>query len=234
MAKRMKVIVDMVMFVLFILLMSFEMPGRQTHEWLGICIFGFFIIHVALNKRWGRAVGKGRYSSFRMFQTAIIFLLAAVMLGSLLSGILLSESVFSFLNIKADYELAQPLHMLSAYWGLVLMSLHIGTNWTLFLNRWKQRWNNQKDKREWIFRIVGAAIAGYGAVAFHKRRIAEYLFMKSHFVMFDPTETLFTFLLDYVFIIGLFVWIGHYSSQLFKWIDRGKRNGEQRERKENP
>ena len=58
-----------------------------------------------------------------------------------------------------------------------------------------------------ILRIVAAV---YGMYAFVKRDIGNYMLLKIHFVFFDYDEPLFFFLLNYIAVMGLFIFIGHY------------------------
>lgn len=58
--------------------------------------------------------------------------------------------------------------------------------------------------------IVAAAIACYGCYAFIKRDIFDYMFLRTHFVFFDYSEPLVFFILDYVAVMGMFVFIGYY------------------------
>ncbi len=64
-----------------------------------------------------------------------------------------------------------------------------------------------------ILRILGTAIALYGVYAFFRREIPGYLFLRTQFVFFDFSEPLIFFFLDYLSIMGLFVWTGHYLSK---------------------
>ena len=68
--------------------------------------------------------------------------------------------------------------MVCAYWGLVLMSLHLGLLW--------QAGNQQ---------LYAAAVA---------------------LCFFDYEEPLLFFLLDYVAVMGLFVWLGYYFTRLLR------------------
>ena len=46
----------------------------------------------------------------------------------------------------------------------------------------------------------------------------DYLFGTIGFSFFDQAEPLSRFLLDYLAVMGLFVWLGHYLSVLCKKI----------------
>ena len=77
--------------------------------------------------------------------------------------------------------------------------------------------------RTWILRILAAAIAVYGIYAFVARDIASYMFLKIQFVFFDFEEPLIFFLLDYLAVMGLFVFIGHYFAEFLKRYSRKRK-----------
>ena len=77
--------------------------------------------------------------------------------------------------------------------------------------------------RTCILRIVVAVVAIYGMYAFVKRDIGNYMLLKVHFVFFDYDEPLFFFLLDYVAVMGLFLFIGHYLAAFLRQYGRKKK-----------
>ena len=77
--------------------------------------------------------------------------------------------------------------------------------------------------RTWILRILAAAIAVYGIYAFAARDMASYMFLKIQFVFFDFEEPLIFFLLDYMAVMGLFVFIGHYLAESLKRCGRKRK-----------
>lgn len=206
----MKIIVDFGMTVLLLLLMTYELIGQAVHEWLGVGMFVLLILHHVLNKAWGQNVLKGRYSAVRILQTVLVIGVLSAMIGSMISGVILSRHVFSSLPIRGGRAFARSLHMVCAYGGFVLMSLHLGFHWGVMMGIIKKHIKKQSAVRKWIWRIAAAMIAGYGIFAFVKRDIGSYMFLKNQFVFFDFEEPLILFLLDYVSIMGLFVFISHY------------------------
>ena len=91
--------------------------------------FLLFLLHHGLNWKWLRGLGRGRYTAFRVLQTILAALLLFCMLGVMASGILLSRHLFAALPIPGGRSWARVVHMLCAYWGFVLMSLHLGLHW---------------------------------------------------------------------------------------------------------
>lgn len=138
------------------------------------------------------------------------------MLGSMISGIIISRSVLSFLPISGGQSFGRNLHMISAYWGFILMSLHLGLHWNMMMGMAKKAVKKPIPMGTWLLRGIGFLIAAYGAYAFLKRDIGIYMLMQSHFVFFDYEEPLIFFLADYIAVMGLFVLIGHYLTKGIK------------------
>ena len=204
---KIKISVDAAMSVFMLLLMAYGLVGEAAHEWIGMGMFVLFVLHHILNRRWIKAVPQGHYTPLRLVQTALIGLIFLCMVGSMVSGIVLSRHVFAFLPKHGGYELTGKLHILCAFWGFVLMSLHLGMHWNMLLTMARKHLQLSKI-RTWALRIAGYSFATYGVVTFVRRDVGLYLLLKSHFVFFDYSEPLITFLLDYLAVLGLFVAIG--------------------------
>lgn len=217
-----KIITDIAMTVLLLLLMAYSLVGEKAHEWLGIGMFVLFILHHVLNNRWSKNLFKGKYTPFRMLQTALVVLALASMAGAMVSGIVLSRYALGFLPITGGSSWARTLHMLSSYWGFAFISLHLGLHWSMMMGMAKRMWGEPSATRAWIVRVIGFLIAGYGIYAFIKREIGSYMLLKIQFVFFDFEEPLFFFLLDYIAVMGLFVFVGHYLSEGLKRTGREK------------
>ena len=202
--------VDIGMMVALMFLMTYEMIGQSIHEWLGIGMFLLFVIHHVLNRRWFGGLLKGKYTPFRIWQTMLVVSVLLSMIGSMVSGAIISRSVLSFLPIHGGSSFGRKLHMLSAYWGFVLMSLHLGLHWNMMLGAMGKALKGTSAPHIWILRIIAMAVAFYGMYAFIKRDIGNYMLLNIHFVFFDYDEPLFFFLLDYAAVMGLFIFVGHY------------------------
>lgn len=218
-----KICVDIGMTIALLLLMTYELIGQAAHEWLGIGMFVLFLTHHILNRKWMGNFLKGRYTPLRIWQTLLVVLVLLCMIGSMVSGIILSRHALSFLPISGGRSFARSLHMVSAYWGFVWMSLHLGLHWSLMMAMARKAFPNVSPVRTWILRILAAAIAVYGIYAFAARDIAGYMFLKIQFVFFDFEEPLVFFLLDYMAVMGLFVFTGHYLAESLKCCSRKRK-----------
>lgn len=143
------------------------------------------------------------------------------MLGSMTSGVILSRHVLSFLPIRGGRAFARILHMMAAYWGFVFMSLHLGFHWSMMMSMARKVVNKQSQIRKWVLRAAAFLIAGYGIYEFTRRDIGSYMLLKNQFVFFDFEEPLILFMLDYIAVMGLFVAVGHYMSEILKKLQKG-------------
>lgn len=218
-----KLSVDMGMTAALLLLMAYELAGQAAHEWIGIGMFVLFVIHHILNGSWTRNLLKGRYSPVRMMQTGLVLLILCTMAGLMISGVILSRHALSFLPIKGGCSFARNLHMVSAYWGFVLMSVHLGLHWNMMTAMAKKLFSKPSAVRKWAGRILALATAVYGIYAFVKRDIGTYMLLRSHFVFFDYEEPLVFFCLDYTAVMGLFVFAGNYVCAGLRMIGRGRK-----------
>lgn len=218
MSKTMKIkmMIDMLMTIALLLLMSYGLLGEEWHEWIGMGIFLLFVAHHVLNRKWIGNIRKGSYTPFRFVQTLLVAAILVTMLGSMVSGILLSRYVFTFVDVSGVAMLARNVHMVCGYWNFILMALHLGLHWSIFVGIAGKKCGKSSLGRTWLARIIGAAIAAYGIYAFIKRAIGTYMFLQVHFVFFDYEEPILLFLMDYLTVMGLFVFVGHYIGYVLK------------------
>lgn len=223
--------VDIVMTVALLLLMTYSLIGETAHEWIGIGMFVLFVLHHFLNRKWSRNILKGKYTELRILQTVFVLAVLICMAGSMISGIVLSRHVFENLPVYGGQGLARTVHMLCVYWGFVSMSLHLGFHWSILIGMASKAFTDASGIWKGILRVLAFVIAGYGVYAFIKRNVADYMFLRSHFVFFDYTEPLIFFILDYLAIMGMFVFAGHYLTEWIRYRSRG-RAGKRDENKE--
>ena len=219
--QQAKIAVDILMTLCLLFLMPYELIGEAIHEWIGAGMFLLFIIHHILNRKWTGNLTKGRYTPLRIIQTILVILILICILGSMVSGIILSRHVFAFLEIRGLSAPARVIHMTCAYWGFVLMSLHLGIHWGMMMGMAGKIFPKPSKARTWILRLAGIGIAGYGVYAFIKRDILSYLLMQVQYVFFNFEEPVIFFILDYMAAMGLFVFIGYYLRKGLAWKRQG-------------
>lgn len=214
----MKIAVDILMTLALLFLMGYQFWGDMAHEWVGAGMFLLFMIHHILNGNWHKNLLHGRYSPSRLFMLVINAMVFLSMIGLMISGIMLSNHVFVFLGIRGGMSFARLLHMASSYWGFVLMSLHLGLHWGMLLGMMKRAWKLEEDfnKGKIVFPVLGAGIALYGLTVFIRRNLLTYMLLRTQFVFLDFNEPVPLFYLDYLAMMGTFIFLAYYTSGFFR------------------
>ena len=127
---------DLSLIVVLLLLMGYSLIGEEIHECLGLGMLLLLIFHHAINVSWYRNLKRGQYSTYRCIQTMLTALLFFTVLGSMLSGLALSQYVLDFLPLCGDNE---PARAFAAIMGLFLTIAHYGGS---FLRRLSTRKTN--------------------------------------------------------------------------------------------
>ncbi len=210
-----KIVVDVLMTLTLLFLMGYQLWGEAAHEWVGALMMVLFIAHHFLNRQWYLNLFKGRLTPLRMFQIIVNTSLLIAMLLQMYSGIIMSRYAFTFLPIDGGMALARRLHILGAYWGYILMSIHLGLHWNMVLNVLKRKIGKTNASRfvKIVLFIFGILIAAYGLFVFIDRDFLTYMFLRSEFVFLDYREPLWSFYLDYISLLGLWLFLAHYLSK---------------------
>jgi len=208
---KIKRVVDAFMVVLFLLLMAKQLTGSGVHEYLGVVMFALWAIHFLLNRRWCLGLLKGKYSSFRILQLIINTLLLFAVLGVVLSSVVISGEVFSSFTFDRDIETAQRVHIFSAFWYFILMSLHLGLHWKTVSQKFLR---GVKPRIIWVMKGLLIPICIYGVYSFLKNDIVSYLFLVSSYVFFDFERPVILYVTEYLSIMALFISIMHYGLRL--------------------
>lgn len=220
--QTLKITVDALMTLALLMLMAYELIGQTTHEIIGTVMLLLFVAHHILNRSWHKNLFRGRYSPYRVFQTALVAAIFLLMVGQGVSGVMLSRHLFTFLPIQGGAYWARSLHMLGAYWNFVLMSLHLGLHWSMALAPLQRAFRGKAV----LLPVAGAVVVLFGVTAFLRREVGAYLLGQIQFTIFDFEEPLVLFFLDYLAMMGLFVWTGHYLGLLLRKLSRPRKGGQ--------
>lgn len=101
--KKVKIIIDVLMLIVFIALMCNQLTGIFTHEILGVSVIVLFIIHQILNINFYKNLFKGKYNKLRVGLTIINILLIIMMIIMIVSALMVSEYLFQDLDIGSNY-----------------------------------------------------------------------------------------------------------------------------------
>ena len=207
--QRLRMTIDITMTILSIILMggNYLFPADLIHEILGVGLFVLWGLHIALNRRWYGAIFRGNYNPYRVMQTIINCCILICTIFLMISGIILSNHIFTFLNIQGGLGFARIVHLLASHWYYLFMSLHIGLHvGRLF----------QDITTKIIPRIILALVCAYGIYAFIARGVWKYLILRQQFFFFDLDRGYILFAIDYISIIILFATLSHLLAKSLK------------------
>ena len=236
--NRIRLPIDIMMTLVSIVLMggNYLFPADIVHEILGVGLFVLWSVHIFLNRRWYGAIFKGKYNPYRIMQTVINCCILICTIILMISGIILSNHLFTFLNIQSGLGFARIAHLLSSHWYYLFMSLHIGLHVGVITNKMRHpapinchpelvsgSSTNEMPKQvrhdklcKILPRILLALTCLYGLYTFIARGVWKYLVLKQQFFFFDLERGYILFAMDYISIIILFATISHFIAKLLK------------------
>ena len=236
--NKIRLPLDIMMTLVSIVLMggNYLFPADIVHEILGVALFVLWAIHIFLNRRWYGAIFKGKYNSYRIMQTVINCCILICTIFLMISGIILSNQLFTFLNIQSGLGFARIAHLLASHWYYLFMSLHIGLHVGVIANKMRHpapinchpelvsgSSTNEMPKQvrhdklhKIIPRIILVLVCAYGLYAFIARGVWKYLILRQQFFFFDLERGYVLFVLDYISIIILFSTILHLIASRLK------------------
>ncbi len=218
--KKIRILIDMLMTIFFIILMGYFITGNKVHEILGTITFVLFIIHNILNIKWYKAILKGKHNFQRIFHIVINLLLLVAMLGMMVSGIMISSNVFSFLNIQTTM-FGRKLHMLSTSWGFILMEIHVGLHLNSMMSKINKKMKNSTFEYVYYFGLL--ILEGLGLYSFISTKVWEDMLLVNDFKFYDYNQNGIIFYLKY---IGIVVFIELTVYLIFKLINKLKNKEE--------
>ena len=234
--QRLRMTIDITMTILSIILMggNYLFPADLVHEILGVGLFVLWGVHIALNRRWYVAIFRGKYNPYRVMQTVINCCILICTILLMISGIILSNHIFTFLNIQGGLGFARIAHLLASHWYYLFMSLHIGLHVEMIKNKVCHPNTNRHPeldsgshaeempkqvRHDKLRRILLALVCAYGIYAFIARGVWKYLILRQQFFFFDLDRGYILFAIDYISIIILFATLSHL---LAKSLKKGK------------
>jgi len=147
-----KFIISLLITIAMLLLMDpRSFYGLAFHEWAGLIIGIFFILHKILNWGWIKKVTLGFFRKCtgraRLNYVLDVLLLAGITL-MILSGIAIARTIdFSWLNLGGSGMFWRVMHTSSSFITLALFGIHLGLhwNWVLILLHLKKSKNGKKN-----------------------------------------------------------------------------------------
>ncbi|MBP5328879.1 MAG: DUF4405 domain-containing protein [Spirochaetaceae bacterium] len=203
----------MTVFSIVLMGSAYLFPAEILHEIIGVMMFELWAVHIVLNHCWYGAVFRGRYNARWILQTIINCNILVCVIFLMISGIFLSNHIFTFLRIESGLGFARIAHLLASHWYYMYMSLHIGLQVEMLAEKFRIP---RKGVSAIILRVVFLLLSLYGIYAFLTRGIWRYLILQQQFFFLDLERGYVLFFLDYISIIILFATDIHYLKKLLQ------------------
>jgi hypothetical protein len=215
---------DLVMTFLMLIAMAYYITGNMVHEVVGVVVLLLFIVHNFLNRRWYKAILKGTLSVRRILQIGINLLFLVTMVLMMVSAVLISSDIFPFIPINNDMTLRQ-IHVQTAYWGFIIMAVHIGFSWGMIINSMRRMTGITGTNRIRTIgmRILAVLIVVYGVHSSFEGEMGSKLFIYNPFG-WSYDDTTLRFLIDHLAIMGIYICGTHYT---LKFIHKQEKRAEQ-------
>lgn len=210
---------NLVMVLCILVIMDYRFITNTIHEMLSLFTLLLFIIHNTLNRRWYMAISKGKMDLLRILKTFTNLLLLLMMVLVAVTGVLISQTIFASLSLS-DNILVHELHILSAYSGFILIAIHLGFHWNELFGKLYRLLKINRTSSSFILlsRLASLFIIGYGIYASFTRQIGSKLLLQHVVTDWAATPSLIGFIVDYAAIMGCYVAIIYYLTQLVQKI----------------
>lgn len=217
---------DLVMTVFMFVAMAYYITGNTIHEFVGAVVFVLFIVHNFLNRHWYIKILKGKYKLRRILQIGVNLLFLVTMIMMMISGVFISSDVFPFIPVNNDMIYRQ-IHVQTAYWGFIIMAVHIGFSWGMVINSVRKMTGITSANRihTIALRILAVLIVMYGVHSSFEREMGSKLFIYNPFGNWVNDDSITRFLIDHLSIAGIYICGTHYA---LKFIQKQERRAVQK------
>jgi hypothetical protein len=215
-----RLVIDLTMTILMLVAMAYQITGNTIHEVIGVILFLLFVVHNILNRRWYKAITKGKYNIRRVLSITVNLLFLMSMVTIIISSFPISSDLFPFIPVNNDMVWREK-HVLTSYWAFILMAVHIGMSWITIINAVGKMGGitHTNRIRTIILRFIAVMIVVYGVQASFDREMSYKLTIYNPFG-WGTDDSALRFLIDHLAIMGIYIGGTHY---VLKFVQRKKK-----------
>ncbi len=207
---------------LFMAALAYWWMDNRAHELIGTGMFALLFLHNIFNRRWYAGIPRMRRQAKPLVTFGLNLTLLVTMMTLLATSVLISQSLFGFLAIGGPD--ARDIHILAAYWALVIVSIHLGRHWAIVMNVVRSLCGVRRPRieRTVLLRLMTTAIAACGVYSCFELAIGSRLLLIPTMQFWDFNEDAAGFFLRIGSVAGLYVAVGHYGVTAIQAFRRGR------------
>lgn len=207
--------------VLMLLALPYYWQDNVFHEVAGTGMLVLVVVHNLFNRRWYAGLGRRPLDARSVVNRAVVLCLASIMLTLLVTSVMVSNTLCATLALDSSFR-AKQLHALAAYWGLIIVAVHVGMRWTMLMGiaRGVVGIKYANSARTWGLRLAAMAIAIQGIRSSFVLNIGAKLFLQPLPDWWDFGESSAGFFLHCFAVAGLYAAVSYY---FVLWTQRTKR-----------
>lgn len=132
-STKTNLILDITIFTAFLVSANPALTGNTIHEWLSLSLAAAILTHLLFHWNWLVKVTseffKNLFHRSRLnYVVNLLFFIA--MTGAILSGLMISKDVMSFLGIQLDVSRSwKTIHSLAADASVIMLGFHFALHW---------------------------------------------------------------------------------------------------------
>jgi hypothetical protein len=212
--------IDLTMTILMLVAMAYRITGNTIHEVVGVFLFLLFVVHNILNRRWYKAIAKGKYNVRRILSITVNLLFLMSIVTIMISSLPISRDLLPFISVNNDM-VWREIHVLTSYWAFILMAVHIGMSWTTIIKAvGRMSGMTQTSRiRTFTLRFIAVMIVVYGVQTSFNREMTYKLTIYNPFG-WGADDSTFRFLIDHLAIMGIYISGTHY---VLKFVNQRKK-----------
>ncbi|MES2973734.1 MAG: DUF4405 domain-containing protein [Pseudomonadota bacterium] len=210
-----RLLLDLLAAGMLLVALAYYWLDNTAHELIGTGIFLFILVHNVFNRRWWGKPAQPRPQPRRAIDLLLTLPLLAVMVLLLATSLMVSETVFQFLNLGGGFT-ARRVHAFTGYWSLILVAIHLGIRWqrVMLAVRNAFGFTGTSRARTAALRATGAAIALYGVYCSFEMDVGHKLSLQMSLDGWDFDASAPSFFVNWVSIAALYVFITHHVLRL--------------------
>ena len=172
-----KLLLDMVMLIVFVLLLHKMNFGLAFHEIAGLSIMVAFLIHLAINWRWIYGVTKNIFNKNTRFSARLSWIINFSLLVCFaiigISGIFISKVVFHF-QIPGNWKI---IHYFCTALAIILLGIHVGLHASMIGNAVKRVLHLSQNIAKTLCICLTVAMVGLGVYSMMTESFVRWLSM---------------------------------------------------------